>query len=270
MTEPVSHGAAAGQQDGRVDLLIEQRDGISRPIRSLAAPPLQLSRVRYDHGPATACFTLLQLGGMLSGDSNHIALSIGPGAQAEVVGAAATQVLAMPHGSAGQHIEATLAEASQLQWLPEATILFAEAAFTQTARIVLHPDALLAWLDVLVPGRLARGEQYTFRRYANRLGVCNPAGRVLLAERALLEPGRHTLAVGGMFGDTPVVGSLWLLGTPFDARCAAQVGESGDPSLGATTLPNGCGVLLRAVGPSSSAVRGVLLGWLRRLWQPNP
>jgi urease accessory protein len=252
-------------RDGALDLALSLIDGVTRPARAFTRPPLQLSRVRYDdpRRPGMAVQTLLTLGGVLAGDRNTMAVEVGEGAAARVVFAAATQVLAMPSGHAEQSIALRLGAGSRLEWLAEPTILFGDSELHQRTQVALAPGAQLALLDVLTPGRLARGELHRFRRYRSELEVIDHAGRLLAAEYADLAPGRRALDVPGVLRGSPVVGSLFLLGDLPDAeRVVAQVSASPARRLGATVLPNGCGALVRALGDSASAIRAALLSVL--------
>jgi urease accessory protein len=261
-----------GRQEGRLDLLLECAGGLTRPARCTVQPPLQLSRARYDdparpHEPA---LTLVHLGGILAGDRYDLRIALGEQAGARITTAAATQVYRMPQGQATQDIQIQLGAGSRLEWLPEPTILFGGARFSQAISITLGAGARLALLDVLVPGRLARGEVHQFDRYAARLEARDTPGRLLRAERALLEPRRHDMAAPGLFGATPVLGSLYILGDSVDAErdCARVAGRAeglGQLSidLGAAVLPNSCGMLVRALGKSASQVHTALL----RVWQ---
>jgi urease accessory protein len=249
-------------QESRLDLLLEHIGGVTRPTRCAVEPPLQLSRARYDDAarPEQVTLTLLHLGGVLDGDRYDLRVALGAGAAARVISAAATQIYRMPHDQATQCIQLELGPRSRLEWLPEPTILFGGARFTQATSVTLGPGARLALLDVLAPGRLARGETYAFERYAMRLDIYDAAGRLLAAERALLEPSRRAMAIPGMFGDTPVVGSLYILGDHIDAeRGCALVAQRGEGALGAAPLPNNCGLLVRALGRAPSQVRDALL-----------
>ena len=243
---------------------------MTRPVCALACPPIQLSRVRYDvqGAPDTACFTLLHLGGVLADDRVDLRVALGPGTAAQIVFAAATQVYQMPHGNARHNVHLDLAPESRLRWLAEPLILFGGADFTQRTTVTLGDGAALALLDVLVPGRLARGEQFQFRRYVTQIEVRDGAGRLLVAERAVLEPERSMFNVPGMFGATPVVGSLFLLDQALDAEaCVAHINQGADERIGATVLPNNCGVLARALGTSASEVKTKLLNASRQVQQ---
>jgi urease accessory protein len=176
------------------------------------------------------------------------------------VGGAATQVLQMVAGEAAQDLTLRAGAGGRLLWLPEPLILFGGAAYRQRTRVELGPGALVVLLDVLVPGRLARGERFRFRRYEARVEICDAAGRLLAAERALVAPAEHDPTAPGLFGALPVLGSLYLLGHGIDARALAEelqaaLGAQG----GAGSLPGGAGVLARVAGEAPSAVRGALL-----------
>jgi len=256
---------ACGRQAGRIELALQRVGAPTQPIRSAARPPLQLSRARYDveGQPGTVAFTLMHLGGILERDRYDLDITLGPEAAARITTAAATQVYRMPHGEASQDITLRLAAGSCLAWLPEPLILYAGARFAQTTRVELAPGARLGLLDVLVPGRLARGEVNQFEHYAARLDVCAPDGRCLVAERALLEPRRRNLATPGVFGRTPVLGSLYLLGDTIDAeRWCAWIDRHAGDDLAGTILPNGSGLLVRTLGAAPSAVHARL----RALW----
>jgi urease accessory protein len=261
---PTARRAAEGQ----LDLLLAPGDGATRLHRNLAVPPLQLSRLRYDDPahPAQANLTMVHLGGILAGDRLHIRVELRAGAEASISSAAATQVYCMSDRDASQEIRLRLGPGSRLLWLPEPLILFAGACFRQDLRAELAPGARLALLDVVVPGRLARGEVFQFTRFESRLEICDQAGECLAAERACIEPGHSDPATAGLFGATPVLGSLYLLGDSLDAEAlCAQAAQLCADDGGAAVLPNGSGVLIRTLGDSASGVRSRLITIWRAL-----
>ncbi|GAB4109502.1 MAG: hypothetical protein Fur005_18720 [Roseiflexaceae bacterium] len=254
---PATNGLAG--RDGLLDLQFEcDDDGRTRPRRAMARPPLQCSRVRYDD-PADqqrAVMTLLTLGGVLSGDRNRQLVRLGHAAHATIHMAAATQVLAMPHGHAEQLLHIELAEQSQLNWYAEPLILFGRANLHQQTQISLAAGASLTFFDILVPGRLARGEFGEFECYQSSIEICTAYGRLLAAEAFDLCPQQLPLTRYGLFNPEPVIGSLWMLGDPIDSeRIVAQVSAWDAADLGVTSLPNQAGVLVRVLGASGSMVR---------------
>jgi urease accessory protein len=250
---------------GSLSLTLAKRDGRTRATRVVASPPLQCSRARYDDAdrPGAASLTLLHLGGVLQGDQLDLAIALEPGAEARIGTAAATQVYRMPEREASQTTSIALQARARLQYLPEPTILFAGARFSQATRITLHPGAALTLHELLVCGRVARGELHQYERYRARFEVCDAAGRCLLSERALLEPARFSPASLGSQAAYPVVGSLYALALGADverqlAGVALALEPHRDVLAEAGALPNGCGVLVRALGDTAQGVRVAL------------
>lgn len=261
-TRPATgHPPAAARQHGRLELTLTATADKTRPSRCLAAPPLQLSRVRYDNParPREAGFTLLHLGGMLDGDRYTIDVTLGENAEARVVGAAATAAYRMPDDEAIQDVRLRLAAGSRLAWLPGPLILFGGARVEQRITIELGDGARLDMIDLMVPGRLARGECFRFERYTQRLEVTTSAGEVRYVERTRLNPARRAPGAPGILDTTPVLGSLYMLSAHLDAPAiAAYVAQRTDRHTGATPLPNSCGVLIRMRGDAPHAVAHAL------------
>lgn len=241
----------------RLELVWARQAGRTIARRALAYPPLQLSRLRYDQpaAPQQAAVTILHQAGVVQGDQYELAIRCEAGSDALVATAAATQVYRMPEAAAQQTMTIDLAAGARLHYLPEPLILCADADWTQTTNVRLAPTACLALLDVLVPGRLHRGEYFHFRRYRSLLEVHNTDGRLLLVDRVHLEPPQPSLS---LLRDYPVVGTLYLLGQSYN-RLLHQVRQHvAEPFLGADTLPNEAGIVVRLLGRSGHTVQRTL------------
>jgi urease accessory protein len=143
---------------------------------------------------------------------------------------------------------------------------------TQTVDVSLGEGARLVYHEVVVPGRVARGERLAFRRFTTRLTVRDDSG-VLLHERASLEGGEALDAIGGLDGFT-CWGSWYCLGVgerADDAVAAANERRSSAESsmMGVTTLPGGVAAralahtaqpIERAFGELADAVYRAALG----------
>lgn len=247
-------------QPARLELDLACDGARTRPQRALAQPPLQISRARYDDpaDPARLSLTLVHLGGVLAGDRYDLAIGLGPGARATVVAAAATQIYTMPAGEACQRTTIRCAPGASLRWLPGPQILFAGARYSQATHITLAPGARVVLGEILVPGRLARGERWSFARYESLIEVVDQGGALLAAERVAIEPARRSPAVAGVMGGASVVGTLWLLGDGLDAEPCARLICGRRAGASAAVLPGGCGVALRALGDSLAATQASL------------
>jgi urease accessory protein len=247
------------RQHGRLDLCFAHRVDRTTAVRSHAAAPLQCSRLRYDdpEDAALANLSLIHLGGILDGDHYELAIELQDAARARVVGAAATMVHPRLAYGATQQIRLRAGAASQFCWWPGALILNAGAQITQQVTLDLAADADLEWLDVVVPGRLARGERDAFVSFESQLTL-TVAGRRRALDRLVLQPGQRSPARRGVLGATPVLGTLLLVGPRRHAATIAPLLPDATVSIGCTDLPGGGGVLVRCAGASLSRVLGAL------------
>lgn len=247
-------------QHARLDLALVADAVRTRPARTLATPPLRISRARYDNptNPAELHLTLTQLGGVLSGDCYNLSVEVGPHAQATLLPAAASQIYTMPTGAAEQHITVQADQASRLYWQTAPQILFRGANYHQQLRITMAPGARVILSDILVAGRLAHGECWQFSRYSTQVEMCDPAGHLLAGERFVIEPSRRSPARNGVMGAYPILGTLWLLGDAFATDTLARRISAAAAPISAAVLPGNCGIVVRLLGNHLAAVQHAL------------
>lgn len=242
-------------QSARLDLQLEFDGERTRPQRALATPPLQISRARYDDpdAPGRLNLTLIHLGGVLAGDQYELSVSMAAGAEAVVAAAAATQIYTMPNGSARQRLFIKTAPGSALCWVPGPQVLFSGARYHQSTRVELTPGAFVMLREVLVPGRLARGECWHFDRYESSIEIVDQRGEFLAGENILVEPGRRSPAVPGVMASFAVQGSMWLLSDCLDAERAARLISANEGMNSVAVLPAFSGIVVRVLSPGLSA-----------------
>ncbi len=243
-----------------LELVFNSQDGRTTIQRAVAQPPLQLSRLRHDDpaDPQRAAITLLHQAGVLQGDRYLLDIMAKADTHATLTTAAATQVYRAPDRGAEQLIELDIAANASFRYLPEPIILCTGANFQQTTNVRLAATASLVLLDVIVPGRLQRGELWQFSRFCTALTISAADGRLLLAERSDLRPDGPSW-IGTGVPEAPVFGTAYLLGSEYPSLLPALRQEFRGAWLGVDLLPNQAGVILRMLGSSGSAVRGALL-----------
>src|SRR4029450_6776585 len=87
--------------------------------------------------------------------------------------------LGMP---AQQHLEITLHAGAVLEYLPEQIIPFAQAAFQQHMTVRLGSGACILAMEIVAPGRLARGEAFAYRDYDSSVCIEAASGQGLLRD----------------------------------------------------------------------------------------
>jgi len=270
--EPVPQAAPGSPgKTGRLALTFEHTSDGTRLVRDFAQAPFHVSGT-LDSDPIEEASTVVvqsPTGGVAQGDRRDIAVSVGPDAIAHVGTSASTKVYSMDCNYASERVSLSVESGGHLEYVPEPTLLHPNSRFSQatTVQVVDGASALLS--DVVVPGRLARGECFDFERYVSRTEIRGPGGDLLATDATHLEPPMGSPQVTGVLGDHAVVGTLFVVAPDADAtalsdalhEAVAAEGPAGAETpgdAGATTLPNDAGVLVRALGETSEPVRAAI------------
>lgn len=221
--------------------------------------------------------------GILSGDNLQLALQVGERASLYLTDQSATKVHSRPPGGATAHQTWTMEVGANayLEYVPEPMILFKAAALTQRMQVTLHPQGRLVLSEIIVPGRLARGEFYDFDQFQSRLRVHTPDGQLCFADNQRLTGRSNHLKHSPFIADFPIMGNFILVvpGVPLsDLTQAIQANEkileiSSELQMGQSPLPNCNGLLVRAIATRVSLLktyRRYLLNCVRQLTNQPP
>ncbi len=252
------------RREGSARLSFE-RVGARTVIRTaLAHSPLRLLTPR-NHGHAAWVYTSSLGGGLVDGDHLRVDIDVAPGASALLSSQGFTRVYRSPSGCRNE-LEARVGEGALLALVPDPTVCFADARYSQLQDIQLAPGASLVLMDLVNAGRSANGERWACASFSSTLRV-HQQGRALLDERWLLEP-RHG-HLPERLGRFDALGTVVLLG-PALAKArealAARVGALPViPRAGliCSTSPLGPeGLILRAAATSAEALLHQAREWL--------
>lgn len=269
-------------KDGRLELAFESADeGRSRLVRDFARVPFHVSGTLDcdPHPEAATVYVQSPTGGIAQGDRHEIEIAARRGAVGHVSTQSATKVQTMERNYAAADVGLSVGAGGHLEYLPEPTILNAGARFCRDATLTVASDATAIVGEVIVPGRLARGERFDFERFSSRLRVRTPEG-LRFEDATELHPGADDRrATGnptapGVLGEHAVYGTLYVV-APDGARLGGDPAgierladaihdriDDGDAHAGATTLPNHAGVLARGLDETTEPVTEALrAGW---------
>ncbi len=266
-TEPVPQAAAGSTgKEGELSLTFAaDSDGRTRLVKDFATVPFHLpGGLTHDEQVPDLATVYVQspTGGIAQGDRHEIDVTVGTDASAHVTTQSATKVLRMERNCARTDVRLTVEDGGYLEYLPEPTILYPDARYRQETTLTVGADASAVVGEIVVPGRLARGEAFDFERLYSRLTVEGPDG-VMVQDTTDLHPAARDPQSAGMMGDHRVLGTLYVIGEGglsdrLHERVAAVDGVRG----GATVLPNEAGVLVRALGALPGTVANALdLAW---------
>ncbi|WNG21022.1 urease accessory protein UreD [Cystobacter fuscus] len=252
------------RREGSARLAFE-RVGPRTVVRTaLAHSPLRLLTPR-NHGHAAWVYTSSLGGGLVDGDHLHVDLEVAPGASALLSSQGFTRVYRSPRGCRNE-LDARVREGGLLALVPDPTVCFTDACYTQRQDIQLAPGASLVLMDLVNAGRSANGERWACASFSSSLSV-HQGGRALLDERWLLAP-RHG-HLPERLGRFDALGTVLLIGPALAAAREALAARVGAlpviPRAGliCSTSPLGPeGLILQAAATSAETLLQQTREWL--------
>src|SRR5215475_10334284 len=226
------------------------------------------ARMRFPNpaqGSALEAVLLNTAGGLTGGDRIDIDVRLGTGAAAMLTTAAAEKIYRAREAKAAIAIELRLGVGANLDWLPQATILFDGARLERRTEVDLAGQARFLAVEMLIFGRQAMGEEV-------RQGYCRDAWRIR-REGALVFA--DTFCLSGS-----IAAALARPATLSGARAAAMIIYvaadaasrldlvrsllAGAESLAGASAWNGL-LVVRAIAPDGRILQGDIAPLLRAL-----
>ena len=257
--------AAVGSpgKDGVLELTFRRTAGGTALVEDYATVPFHVSGT-LDHDPhsdVATVFVQSPTGGVAQGDRLDIDIAVGEDALAHVSTQSSTKVQSMRHNYAAADTVLSVEAGGHLDYVPEPTILHADARYCVDLALDLAADATAAVGDIVVPGRLARGERFDFERYLSRVRGVGPEG-LLFEDATHLVPGEDAPGSPGVLGEFTVYGSLFVVAPDDDTAALSDAlhaaAAGGEARAAATELPNGAGAVVRALGHRTEPVQSTL------------
>ena len=228
--------------------------------------PLRLSTVFRLDGANTNrayLYTMNTSPGLLAKDELKISLQLENNTNLYLTDQAATKVHPMPIAGTKATVESKIeVEAgASLEFVPEPVILFADAALEQTTRIQLHEGAELFWSEIVLPGRLARGECYQFRHYFSRLEITTAKGELWFRDTTHLEGKHNPFKHSDLFASKPVLANLVVVQPHTDIEVLSkkledlEAANCPDLVVASSVLPEDKGLLVRAMASKTLEIK---------------
>ena len=239
--------------------------------------PFKMLRAQSGHDNRCELPLLHTAGGLVGGDQLSIDLKLESNTRSLMTSVAAQKVYGSigrsrlePKGTwARQTVKAKLAEHSDLEWLPQELVLYADALFEQNLDVHLPNNASFLSVEIVRLGRTAAEE--TLNQGQWRTGMCiqrtgsdHPGWE--LVDR--IELGGESLTDHHGLGRAPVFGSfVWAAPAPVTSEASkALLNEARSDRAGLEGIMR-CsslnqGLVARYVGHSSRDARF----WFTRLW----
>lgn len=188
--------------------LLQRSHGASRLAFRLSGLKTRLDRLEQSGSAKAFCHMQPQgpevvflntSGGMTGGDHLHYGLDLGPGCQVTATTQTAERAYRSVSGMAEMTVEHRLGAGAHLDWLPQETIFFDQAALRRRTLVRLEPGASCLLLEAGVLGRAAMGEAVERIALQDRREVWR-AGLPVLVEPLRLGAGALSAGVGVLQG----------------------------------------------------------------------
>ena len=216
-------------------------------------------------------------GGLVGGDQLSIDLSLEPGSRSLITSVAAQKVYGSvgrsylnPDGAwARQDVTCTMTDSTDLEWLPQEMVLYADALLHQSLSVCLPENASFLSAEIVRLGRTAAGEQLNQGCWRSCVEIQRhgaDAPRWELVDR--LELGGSSLTDSHGLAGAPVFGSLaWAAPLSLqpaqiqDLLDGARADREGlEGTMRCSALDQG--LVARYIGHSSRDARF----WFSRIW----
>ena len=228
--------------------------------------PFHITRVlRLDEHLPGMAFLYIQMptGGLLQGDRLRAEISLEQGAQAHVTTQSVSKVYRMNKNYASQVLEVRVDEGAFFEYYPDALLLQKDARYAQETRLIVHDNATAIYGEIVLPGRVARGEAFDYDIYHSALVAENQDHQPRFRESVLLEPKRRSLKRKGMLGSWSTFGNFYVLTRAVDVdRLSDEVHRTlqRQESIlgGCSLLPFHDGIVARILGEHHRHVKAAM------------
>ena len=205
-------------------------------------------------------------GGILQGDRYLIDITLGNNTFAHVTTQGATRIYRMEKNYASQTVNIKVEEGSFLEYIPDQIIPFRNSRFYQEVNLNVHDNATMIYSEVIVPGRVASGEEFEYDIcYIKTVGR-NHLGRPRFIDTVKLEPKNENLRAEGILGNFTVVGTIYVVTKESYVKdLQYEISErikglevKGKISGGTSILPARQGIIIRILSNSAEDVKKII------------
>ena len=205
-------------------------------------------------------FIMSPSGGILQGDRYRIDISLANNAVSHITTQGATRIYKMNSNYATQLININVGKNCYLEFIPDQIIPFRNSRYYQKVSLNVDPSATLIYSEIIVPGRVAMGELFSYDLcYLKTIGQ-NTEKKIKFIDNCMLKPKNQNMNTLGMFGNHTVLASVYILTNNecaliLNKKINSIIKNNDEVSGGSTMLPNNSGLLVRLMCNSSEIIK---------------
>ena len=205
-------------------------------------------------------FIMSPSGGILQGDRYRMDISLANNAVSHITTQGATRIYKMNSNYATQLININVGKNCYLEFIPDQIIPFRNSRYYQKVSLNVDPSATLIYSEIIVPGRVAMGELFSYDLcYLKTIGQ-NTEKKIKFIDNCMLKPKNQNMNTLGMFGNHTVLASVYILTNNecaliLNKKINSIIKNNDEVSGGSTMLPNNSGLLVRLMCNSSEIIK---------------
>jgi urease accessory protein len=260
---------------GHLFLRAEARADACTAIRGQAfRAPFHVSKPYWDADTRTLLVQVVNpTAGILSGDRLESAVEVAAGAAMLLTTPSASRIFKMREGEANSTQRFVVESGAWLEVLPEPVVPHRGSVFHQRTELVVAEDGAAFYADLLLPGRVAHGEAWEWKKLVLELDV-RRGGERLLHERFEQDgAGLKALAAlagagegeGACFGNAVVISPALASETSPAWRDQLHALQADGVWIGASQLRLGGGWSIKFVAPDGVKLKHTLAAIRRAL-----
>ena len=187
--------------------------------------PLQVLTPFYSDDDGTAFVYLLNpSGGILQGDVLETDVKVESDARGFITTPSANKFYKMDEGQATLTNRIRVENGGVLEYMPEYNIPFAQSSVVQETEFDLARDATLLAFDMIVPGRIEKGELFQYNLYASKISI-RVDGHLLAHEVAKIQPKEKDPRGMGILEGHIIYGTAFLYHKNLDPGLKSTIGD---------------------------------------------
>ncbi|HVF84346.1 MAG TPA: urease accessory protein UreD, partial [Abditibacteriaceae bacterium] len=187
--------------------------GATRLARAAFGAPLKVAKP-FPQGDGSLSVCLMDCSpGLLAGDHYLLDWQLEPDAQVVISNQSFTKVHPSGDQPCSQTQTVSVARNARLDYVPQPTILYRDADFRNCCNIEIEADGTLLWSEIVCAGRIAHGEAWQFRSYANRLAV-RYDNELVFCNQTLWQPLKKNLRTIGAWESSTHYGQVVFICEP--------------------------------------------------------
>jgi len=205
-------------------------------------------------------FIMSPSGGILQGDRYRMDISLANNAVSHITTQGATRIYKMNSNYATQLININVGKNCYLEFIPDQIIPFRNSRYYQKVSLNVDPSATLIYSEIIVPGRVAMGELFSYDLcYLKTIGQ-NTEKKIKFIDNCMLKPKNQNMNTLGMFSNHTVLASVYILTKNesvliLNKKINSIIKNNDEVSGGVTILPNNSGLLVRLMCNSSEIIK---------------